>query len=101
MRISFRCEHCDQTLDVPEAYAGRQVRCTGCREVVTVPLVGAPAPAADLSVEPADDADGGVPVSVTDDLAADAQVSPPPTVQAAPDAPVWYELAPGAQGVDG
>lgn len=35
--IKFKCEHCGQKLGVPEQYAGKAVRCTGCKEGVRVP----------------------------------------------------------------
>jgi hypothetical protein len=35
--IKFRCEHCGQKLGVPAKYAGKTVRCTGCKEGAVVP----------------------------------------------------------------
>jgi DNA-directed RNA polymerase subunit RPC12/RpoP len=35
--IKFRCEHCEKKIGVPDDYAGKQVKCPGCGEVVTVP----------------------------------------------------------------
>ncbi len=37
--IKFRCEHCGQKLGVPEQYAGKAVRCTGCKQGVRVPAL--------------------------------------------------------------
>lgn len=35
--IKFKCGQCGQKLGVPEKYAGKAVRCTGCKEPVRVP----------------------------------------------------------------
>ncbi|HUY87589.1 MAG TPA: biopolymer transporter ExbD [Pirellulales bacterium] len=35
--IRFRCSHCGKKLKAPEEYAGRQVQCTGCGAVQSVP----------------------------------------------------------------
>ncbi|MAE64746.1 MAG: hypothetical protein CMJ18_10810 [Phycisphaeraceae bacterium] len=43
--IKFRCNHCRQKIGVPEAYAGRRVKCNGCGGVLSVPA------ASDLSAE--------------------------------------------------
>ncbi|MBE0536951.1 MAG: hypothetical protein IH624_14905 [Phycisphaerae bacterium] len=56
--IKFRCPHCDQKLGVPEAYAGRRVRCTRCQEVTEAPSPSAAAldkSAAALDVQPQKD----------------------------------------------
>ena len=37
MRITFPCPHCDAPLGISEARAGAEVRCPGCRDVLTVP----------------------------------------------------------------
>lgn len=38
--IKFRCPHCQQKLGVPEAYAGRRIRCNKCSEPSVVPPSG-------------------------------------------------------------
>lgn len=37
MSIRFNCPQCDKKLKAPDDYAGLQVKCSGCREVVQVP----------------------------------------------------------------
>ena len=37
MAIEFHCPHCDKFLSTPAEKAGRQAKCPGCGEVITVP----------------------------------------------------------------
>ncbi len=43
--IRFPCHACGASLSAPDAAAGRNSNCTGCRAAVTVPVVAMPAPA--------------------------------------------------------
>jgi hypothetical protein len=38
MPIVFRCQHCGAPFGAPDALAGKQARCQGCRGTVTVPM---------------------------------------------------------------
>lgn len=40
--ISFACEHCGKTFNVPDTYAGRRARCKGCGQEVRVPAAAEP-----------------------------------------------------------
>ncbi len=42
--IRFPCPACGASLSAPDAAAGRNSNCTGCRAAVTVPVVATPAP---------------------------------------------------------
>lgn len=44
--LQFRCGKCGQKMGVPEAYAGKRVRCPRCQEPARVPLEDRPAPSA-------------------------------------------------------
>ena len=43
MAVEFKCQSCGRNLRVGDEFAGKQVRCPGCRQVVTVPTQQAPA----------------------------------------------------------
>jgi len=42
--IQFHCTQCKRPMKVDERHAGSKVRCPGCRTLVGVPALGAPAP---------------------------------------------------------
>lgn len=42
MTIEFHCPHCDKTLKTSEDKAGRQAKCPGCGELITVPQSQSP-----------------------------------------------------------
>lgn len=51
--IKFRCESCGQKLGVPDNFAGKKVRCTGCAAPVRVPgEAAAPKPAQPAQSKP-------------------------------------------------
>ena len=40
--VTFTCPHCQQMLEMPQSYAGRQVECFRCHGVLAVPTSGLP-----------------------------------------------------------
>ena len=36
---TFECPHCGKDLDIPEKFAGRNVKCPGCGGALAVPAV--------------------------------------------------------------
>ncbi len=51
MSIRVKCPACAQTLKAEDRYAGRTVRCPGCREPLTIPAAPPPPPA-EQSLDP-------------------------------------------------
>ena len=35
--LKFYCPHCDQALKCGAEYAGRQIECPGCRQIIRIP----------------------------------------------------------------
>ncbi len=35
--LKFHCPHCDQKIGLPQQYAGKQVRCAKCKQIIVVP----------------------------------------------------------------
>jgi len=67
MSIMVTCQNCGKTLQAKDEWAGKSVRCPGCKEVITVPSMKAkgppPAPAKAAAKRPADDEDEDRPVA--------------------------------------
>jgi len=71
--IEFHCHHCDKTLKTTDDKAGRQAKCPGCGELITVPQPQSPV------VDAVED------VSDLVEIADESSATPPP-VPADPDA---------------
>jgi len=54
--IHFDCMHCQATLQAPDGWAGRRVRCTQCGKGTRIPLVEPPREAAELATGPVEGA---------------------------------------------
>ncbi|HVJ85475.1 MAG TPA: PrsW family glutamic-type intramembrane protease, partial [Caulifigura sp.] len=54
MSIRVKCGSCQQTIKAEDRYAGRTVRCPGCREPITIPNLAAPvtSPTPDEALDP-------------------------------------------------
>lgn len=47
--IKFRCTHCGQEITVPVSYAGKNIKCPKCQNIVVIPKAENTAPVADQS----------------------------------------------------
>ena len=50
MTIGFRCEVCNYSRELPDAYAGKKIRCPQCAAALEIP--GGPAPAPSPAADP-------------------------------------------------
>lgn len=72
MDIVFYCPHCDQKIEAPSPYAGKNILCPNCKKEITVPSASSENTNIQLETEKEDEND-----SISEAISNNNQSSPP------------------------